>query len=80
MYSPRGDSPEIQSNPTSDPASPFLHPRKKRQRIYQFFSSAFSRKTSLRANSSEPTSPTNLPKLFRSPSNPSLTPEEEEDF
>ena len=82
MSSPRGDSLEIQSTPTSDPSSPCLHPRKKRQRIYQSFSSAFSKKISPRANSPEPTSPSpaNLPEVFQSPSNPSSTPEENDDY
>lgn len=64
MSSSRGGSPEIQSTPNPDtadgvstPDSPthYLNPRKKRQRMYQSFSSAFSKKASPRANSPEPT-------------------------
>jgi len=55
---------------------------KKRQRIYQSFRSTFSKKTSTRANSPEPTSPSpiHLPEVFQSPSNSSPTPEEEDDY
>src|ERR1700691_5874086 len=82
MSSPRGDSTEIQSTPTSDPSFPCLNPRNKKQRIYQSFSSAFSKKTSPRTNSPEPTfpSPVNLPEVFQSPSNPSPTPEENDEY
>jgi hypothetical protein len=82
MSSPRGDSPEIQSTPTSDSSFPCLNPRKERQRIYQFFSSVSNKKTSPRENSPEPTSPSpaNLPEVFQSPSNPSPTPEENDEY
>ena len=48
----------------------------------QSFSSAFSKKISPRANSPKPTSlsPANLPEVFQSPSNPSPTPEENDDY
>ena len=85
MSSTTGDSPEIQSAPTTDPPSPYLPPRMKRQRIYQSISSAFSKKTSTRANLPEPTSPSpaiaaNLPEVFQSPSNLSPTPDEEDNY
>ena len=69
---------EIQSAPTPDPSSTYLTPQKKGQRIYQSFSSAFSKKASTRGNSPEPTSPSpaNLPDIFQSPLYSSPTPEE----
>jgi hypothetical protein len=69
-------------SPTSDLPSSSLHPRKKRQRIYQSISSTFSRRSSPMENSPQPTSlsPANLPEIFISPTNPSSTSEEEDDF